>query len=218
MNEFPRRDLTWQDGHVSAKDREAMLDQRGVVVWLTGLSASGKSTIARELEKRLVASGILAYHLDGDNLRHGLCSDLGFSEADRQENIRRVGEVCAVLADAALFVVASFISPYISGRDRVRATVRSNRFLEVYVDAPLDICESRDPKGLYRKARSGAIADFTGIDAPYEPPVDPDLHLPTGEASVGSCVDRIVELLRSRGFLPDWERTTARKDPGEAIQ
>ena len=171
------------------------------LVWLTGLSGSGKSTIARSLESRLHAEQKLAYVLDGDAVRRGLNSDLGFSDADRAENIRRAGHVAAMLADAGVIVIAAFISPFRRDRDRVRELVGDERFLEVFLDAPIDVCEQRDPKGLYAKARAGEIADFTGISSPYEAPTSPALVLRTGEMDVDACVDAIHAELARRGFL-----------------
>jgi adenylyl-sulfate kinase len=172
------------------------------VLWLTGLSGSGKSTIAAALEAALVASGHLAYVLDGDNLRHGLNSDLGFAPAARAENIRRVGEVAALFADAGVLTLTSFISPYRADREAARSAVGAERFLEVFVDAPLALCEQRDPKQLYRRARAGEIADFTGVTAPYEPPERPDLTLDTATLDPAACVASLLALLERRGFLP----------------
>jgi adenylyl-sulfate kinase len=188
-------------GHVAEHERAELLGQRGAVVWLTGLSASGKSTIAYALERRLVSAGHAAYVLDGDNVRHGLNADLGFSPEDRDENIRRVGETTALFAEAGVIVVAAFISPYRAGRDRARQAVGPERFLEVFLDAPLEVCERRDPKGLYKKARAGEIPNFTGIDAPYERPAAPEMMLDTDTLGVEDCVDRIVKTLAMRGFL-----------------
>jgi len=195
--------ITWHDGDVTAEQRRRVLGHRGCVIWLTGLSGSGKSTIARALEQRLVGGGRAAYVLDGDNIRHRLNSDLGFSPQQRDENIRRVGEVGALFADAGLIAIVAFISPYRAARDRARAAAPAGAFVEVFVDAPLDVCETRDPKGLYRKARAGEIEQFTGIDAPYEPPAKPELLLRTGHESVDECVDRIVEYLTAEGVLLD---------------
>ncbi len=182
--------------------REACLGQRGCVIWLTGLSGSGKSTIARAMEKRLVEAGRFAYVLDGDNVRHGLNADLGFSADDREENIRRIGHVAALLADAGCITITSFISPYRRGRDQARAVVAEGRFIEAYLDVSLDECERRDPKSLYKKARAGEIREFTGIDAPYEPPLSPELSLRTGECDVDQCVSRLCGLLVERDLLP----------------
>ena len=189
--------LTWHGGAVSADDRARATGGRGATVWLTGLSGSGKSTIAVALERALIDGGRAAYRLDGDNVRHGLCRDLGFSAADRAENVRRVGEACKLFADAGVVAVASFISPYRADRDAVRAIHEAAGlpFHEVFVDTPLAVCESRDPKGLYAKARAGEIRGFTGIDDPYEPPVSAELVLRTDEHSVDDCVTRCVEQL-----------------------
>jgi adenylyl-sulfate kinase len=169
------------------------LAKRGAVVWLTGLSGSGKSTVAQALAEVLSRAGHNAYVLDGDRLRTGLNADLGFSPDDRAENIRRAGEVAALFADAGVIAIAAFISPYRVGRDAARRAAGAQRFIEVFLDTPIKECERRDPKGLYRRARAGEIADFTGISAPYEPPPDPDLHITGG--SVEETVGRICRLL-----------------------
>ncbi len=178
-----------------------LLGQRGCVVWLTGLSGSGKSTIGFALEERLVRDGHAAYVLDGDNIRHGLNGDLGFSPEDREENIRRIGEVAALFADAGLITISAFISPYRRDRDRARAAAGEGRFVEVFVDAPVEICERRDPKGLYVKARAGEIKDFTGVSAPYEPPLSPEVVLETQNKTVDECVDDILGYLTGSGIL-----------------
>jgi adenylylsulfate kinase len=193
--------VTWHPGAVDATARERLLGQRGAVVWLTGLSGAGKSTVARAVEERLVTAGRLAYVLDGDNLRHGLNADLGFSPADRSENVRRAGAVAALMADAGLLVLAAFISPYRADRDAARHAVPPGRFLEVAVEAPLALCAARDPKGLYARARSGGLADLTGVSAPYEPPLEPDLVLATADTPVAACADAVVALLARRGLL-----------------
>lgn len=193
--------LTPHHGHVSPAQRAALLGQRGAVLWLTGLSGSGKSTLAYAVERRLVAEGRAAYVLDGDNVRHGLCADLGFTAADRDENIRRVGEVAALFAEAGLIAIASFISPYAAARQRARERAGDDAFVEVHLDAPLEVCERRDPKGLYKKARAGEIPNFTGISAPYEVPEEPSLRVDTDALSVEASVDRVVAHLRERGFL-----------------
>jgi adenylyl-sulfate kinase len=192
---------TRTSGRVARTDRERLLGQRGCVVWLTGLSGSGKSTLAHRLERRLVEAGRLAFVLDGDNLRHGLCGDLGFGPADRSENIRRAGEVASLLAEVGAIVLAAFISPYRADRQRVRQTVGAGRFLEVHVDAPLAVCEARDPKGLYKKARAGAIPEFTGIDAPYEPPEAPEVRVDTGRLGIDEAAAAIERALAAGGFL-----------------
>ena len=199
MTSHPRN-LTRHAGAVPRRDRERLLGQRGAVIWFTGLSGSGKSTVAHAVEQRLAAAGRLTYVLDGDNVRHGLCKDLGFAPADRSENIRRVGEVAALLVDTGVLVLTSFISPYRSDRAAVRQIVGED-FVEVFVDAPLEVCEARDPKGLYKKARNGEIAEFTGISAPYEAPEHPDLHLRTGSQPLAACVTAVHDLLAARGLL-----------------
>jgi adenylyl-sulfate kinase len=174
----------------------------GLVVWFTGRPAAGKSTLAVALQERLAARGLATFVLDGDILRQGLCADLGFSRADRSENIRRVGELAAILAKAGLVTIVAFISPYADDRDRARAASPQGRFLEVYLSATLEACESRDPKGNYAKARAGLIKGFTGIDDPYEPPQAPDLALPTHELTKQECLDLLEDLLRRRGLVP----------------
>ena len=188
-------------GEVDAAQREGVLGQRGCVVWLTGLSASGKSTIAAAFERRMVSAGRVAYVLDGDNVRRGLCGDLGFSPADRDENIRRAGQVAALFADAGVVAVVAFISPYRAARRRAREMVPPGRFVEAFVDTTLEECERRDPKGLYRKARAGEIDDFTGVDAPYEVPASPELRLPTADTTPRQCAAMIVDFLEARGLL-----------------
>ena len=184
--------ITFHRGKVSRNDRFSVLGQKGVAVWMTGLSASGKSTIAVETEKILIGMGKAVYRIDGDNLRHGLNSDLGFSEKDRFENIRRAAEVCALFVDAGLIVLASFISPLASMRSLAREKT-GDSFIEVYVKADVETCEKRDPKGLYKKARAGEIPDFTGVTAPYEVPRSPDLVLDTERYSIEECVRILVD-------------------------
>jgi len=188
--------IYWTRGKVTAEQRARQNGHSGCVVWLTGLSAAGKSTIATELERELFSQGKHAYVLDGDNIRHGLCSDLGFSPEDRKENIRRIGEVAKLLADAGFICITAFISPYRSDRDLARNIAPPGKFLEVYLNVPLEICEKRDPKGLYAKARAGQLKEFTGISAPYEPPHSAELELPTGQLAVGECVAAILEQLK----------------------
>jgi adenylyl-sulfate kinase len=185
--------ITWTRGKVTSDQRALQNGHRGCVVWFTGLSAAGKSTIATELERELFSRGKHAYVLDGDNIRHGLCSDLGFAPADRKENIRRIGEVAKLFADAGFICITAFISPYRSDRDLARKIAPEGRFIEVYVNASLAVCELRDPKGLYVKARAGKISDFTGISAPYEPPLKPEIEMRTDQLSVEECVARILE-------------------------
>jgi adenylylsulfate kinase len=195
--------VVWHSGDVGRAHREAMLGQRAGTVWFTGLSGSGKSTVAVAVERHLAGAGRLCYRLDGDNLRHGLNGDLGFAEADRTENIRRTGEVCRLLVDAGVIVLASFVSPFRADRDAVRAMHRSAEmpFLEVYVEVPLEVAEARDPKGLYQKARAGEIRGFTGIDQPYEAPDRAELVLPTASLSVEESAESVVGMLRDQGFV-----------------
>jgi len=173
--------------------------QSGCVVWLTGLSGAGKSTIAEELERSLLSQGRPTYVLDGDKLRTGLCSDLGFSPADRTENIRRVAEVAKLFADAGLICIVAFISPYRADRARARSLMPEGKFIEAYLSAPLEVCEQRDPKGLYARARAGLVKDFTGISAPYEPPLNPELELRTADQSVTDCVAKLRAKLAELG-------------------
>jgi adenylylsulfate kinase len=203
MSDDPRsRNLTWHAGRVTREARAQRLGHQGAVLWLTGLSGSGKSTLSRALEEALLARGALAYVLDGDNLRHGLNRDLGFSEADRTENIRRVGEVARLMVDAGLICVTAFISPYRADRAQARALIGSEApFFEVYVKTPLEVCEQRDPKQLYRKARAGEIKNFTGLDAPYEEPENPELVVETHLHPLETCVAQVLAALEARGIL-----------------
>ncbi|UJR80019.1 adenylyl-sulfate kinase [Sandaracinus amylolyticus] len=196
------RNLTWHAGEVSAADRARALGHGAATVWLTGLSGSGKSTLCRRVERALVERGVGAYVLDGDNVRMGLNADLGFGAKDREENIRRIGEVAKLMTDAGLVVLTAFISPFRADRARVRSIVPAGQFFEVHVATSIEECERRDPKGLYAKARRGEIRDFTGIDSPYEPPDAPELVV--GHDGVGADVNaaRIVEMLEVRGIVP----------------
>jgi adenylylsulfate kinase len=193
--------ITWHEGHVTRSQREAVLRQRGVTVWLTGLSGSGKSTVAVAAEHALVERGRLAYVLDGDNIRHGLNSNLGFSPDDRTENIRRIGEVAKLFTDSGIIVFTAFISPYRADRDKVRAIMEDGDFIEVLMDASLETCESRDVKNLYQKARAGEIPEFTGVSAPYEAPVDPELVLDTNAQTVEDSVAGLMGYLEEHGYL-----------------
>jgi len=195
--------ITWHPGHVTREERMNLLGQRPCCLWLTGLSACGKSTIAMALEQVLIQRGYPAYVLDGDNIRHGLNKNLGFSPEDRAENIRRIGEVAKLFVDAGLLVITSFISPYREDRDNVRRLLAPGEFVEVFVDAPVDVCASRDPKGLYEKAMRGEIKSFTGVspDAPYEPPLSPEIHLRTHEQTVEECVATLLDYLQRKGYL-----------------
>ena len=192
--------ITFHGGKVTNMERFEILGQKGLVVWLTGLSASGKSTIAVEAEKQLANMGRSVYRLDGDNIRFGLNSDLGFSERDRFENIRRIAEVCALFQDAGLIVIASFISPLSSMRQIAREKA-GNNFVEVYVKASVEVCAKRDPKGLYEKALKGDIENFTGVSAPYEEPENPELILDTEKDSVKDCVKQLIEEILKRSQI-----------------
>jgi len=193
--------VVWHSHAVDQDTRSEQKNQRPLVIWFTGLSASGKSTIAGALEQILTHQGYHTYLLDGDNVRHGLCGDLGFSDADRQENIRRVGEVAKLVADAGLIALAAFISPFCADRDLVREIMPDGQFIEVFVDASLDVCKERDPKGLYEKAVRGEIKQFTGIDSPYEAPKNAEVHLRAGEISVAEAVNQLLAYLHEIGAL-----------------
>jgi adenylylsulfate kinase len=183
---------------VSKAAREALMDQRAVLVWFTGLSGSGKSTLAVQLEAQLHEQGFKTYLLDGDNVRVGLNKDLSFTDAGRVENIRRIGEVAKLMLDAGVIVLSAFISPFQSDRDQVRQIIGSDNYIEVFVDAPLELCEERDVKGLYKKARAGEVKNFTGIDSPYEKPHQPDIVIETGRLSVDDSIDRLLQFIAPR--------------------
>lgn len=195
--------ITFHPGSVTASERVEFLKQKGITIWLTGLSASGKSTIACALEQHLLHLHKFVYRLDGDNVRFGLNKDLGFDEKSRNENIRRIGEVSKLFADSACIVIAAFISPYIADRALARSVhnVADIPFVEVFIDAPLHVAEQRDPKGLYKKARAGEVKDFTGISAPYEPPEQPEIHIKTDQTDVTESVRTITEYLISHGYI-----------------
>lgn len=201
MSETKSTNIVWHHGNITRDDRIAMMKQKGLTLWFTGLSGSGKSTIAVELEHALMENGHQAYILDGDNIRHGLNKNLGFSPEDRTENIRRVGEVAKLFTDANLITITAFISPYRADREQVRALFTDGEFIEVYVKCPLDVCEGRDPKGLYKKARAGQIPDFTGISAPYEEPSNPEITLDTSELSVEDSVRKLLAHLEEKGRI-----------------
>ncbi len=198
LQQHVSQDVTWQSSKVAAAERARLLHEEPATVWLTGLSGAGKSTIAFELERTLIASGHPVYVLDGDNIRHGLSRDLGFSPEDRTENIRRVAEVAKLFNEAGLLVITSFISPYRADRDLARAIIGGERFIETYLSTSLQVCEQRDPKGLYRKVRQGVIPEFTGISAPYEAPESAEIILDTGLLSVSDCVADIMQKLAPR--------------------
>ena len=187
---------------ITKEDRRSLNEHGSLILWFTGLPSSGKSTIANELEKKLITMGIRTYILDGDNVRMGLCKDLGFSEEDRGENIRRIGEVSKLFVDSGAIVLSAFVSPYIVDRDAVRGLVEDGEFVEVFVDAPLAVCEERDVKGLYKKAREGIIKGFTGIDDPYEAPLNPEITIDTSKLSLEEGVNFIFDYLEKKGVLP----------------
>ena len=195
------QNLIWCDTGIERKKREEKNRSRSRVFWLTGLSGAGKSTIARELNLRLFKKGYHAYVLDGDNIRHGLNSDLGFSPEDRQENIRRIGEVAKLFVDAGFIVITAFISPYREDREKARLLLAKGDFIEVYVKADVSVCEKRDPKGFYKKARQGLIQNFTGISAPYEAPENPEIVVNTENHTVKESVDQIMQYLEDKIFL-----------------
>ena len=201
MAEQKATNITWHEGSVSRGEREQLLNQKGVTVWMTGLSASGKSTIACILEQMLLHKRKHAYRLDGDNIRMGLNKNLGFSAEDRAENIRRIGEVAKLFADAGVIAITSFISPYKKDRDAVRAGCKPGEFIEVYVNVSLAAAEKRDPKGLYKKARAGQLKGFTGIDDPYEAPEKPEIVIETESTEPGAAATQILQYLEDRGYL-----------------
>ena len=203
MSEQKSTNVRWHDGKVSSQDRDNLLRQRGVTLWMTGLSGSGKSTIAVALEKALFEKGRLSYRLDGDNIRLGINKNLGFSADDRKENIRRIGEVAKLFADAGVITLASFISPYRNDRDEVRKIHKKAGllFVEIFVDCALESAEHRDPKGLYKKARLGEIKNFTGIDDPYEPPLSPEIHLLSDQMTLDAEVNVIMSYLSKMGVM-----------------
>ena len=193
--------IVWHQHFIDKAARSAQKGHKPALLWFTGLSGSGKSTLAGALEAELMQRGIHTYLLDGDNVRHGLCSDLGFATADRQENLRRVGEVAKLMVDAGLVVLAAFVSPYRAERDAIRARFTQEEFIEVFVDTPLAACEARDPKGLYKKARAGEIKHFTGIDDPYETPLQPEIRLVNDELPIAEGVARLLAALQQHGVL-----------------
>lgn len=202
-NKNQSTNIVWHDGEVSRDDRSRVLGHQGCTLWLTGLSGSGKSTVGVALEQALNARGVLAYRLDGDNVRHGLNANLGFGADDRKENIRRIGEVAKLFADAGVVTISSFISPYQRDRDQVRKIHEDAglKFLEVFINTPIEICEQRDPKGLYKKARAGEIKGFTGIDDPYELPESPEIEVKTGDLSIQDAANQLVDALISHKII-----------------
>lgn len=197
------QNIVWHHATVTRQRREALHGHRSVVLWFTGLPASGKSTLAHAVEEALHRRGCRSFVLDGDNVRHGLCQDLGFTLADRSENMRRVGELAKLFLEAGSIVLTAFISPLRLEREKVRALIPHGDFLEIYCAAPLDVCERRDPKGLYAKARRGEIRDFTGISSPYEIPLNPELVIDTEQKGLADCVESVTNLLVQRGVLAD---------------
>lgn len=195
------RNIWWHNSTITRKDRERLNGHKGVTIWLTGLSGSGKSTIAQKLEERLFEMGVHTFILDGDNVRFGLNKDLGFSRKDRDENIRRIGEVAKLFTNAGIINIIAFISPYISDRERAREIQPKGDFIEVYVKCPLYICETRDPKGLYKKARAGEIKNFTGINDPYEEPINPELVIDTANLNVENAVNQILDYLVEKNII-----------------
>lgn len=193
--------IVWHEHHVTKAQRAKIKGQKPCILWFTGLSGSGKSTIANAVELKLNELGKHTYLLDGDNVRMGLNKGLGFSQEDRVENIRRVGEVSKLFVDAGVIVLTAFISPFQQEREQVRSLVQKGEFIEVFVDTPLEVCERRDPKGLYKKARDGAIPDFTGISSPYEVPTKAEIHIKNDNIGVDACVDKVIEYLKSKGYL-----------------
>jgi adenylylsulfate kinase len=194
-------DLVWHHATVTRERRAILNGHKACVLWFTGLSGAGKSTLAHAVEEQLHQLGCRTFVLDGDNVRHGLSSNLGFSEADRKENIRRIGEVAKLMIEAGVITLTAFISPFRADREAVRNLVPHGEFLEIYCNTPIDVCEQRDPKGLYQLARSGLIPDFTGVSAPYEAPANPELVLKPAECSIPECVGLVMHLLRERGVI-----------------
>ncbi|OGQ78286.1 MAG: adenylyl-sulfate kinase [Deltaproteobacteria bacterium RIFOXYA12_FULL_58_15] len=197
----PHPNLVWHNAVVRTQQREKALGQSGCVVWLTGLSGVGKSTLAVNLDKALYDRGKHSFILDGDNVRHTLCADLGFSASDRAENIRRVSQVSRLFRDAGMICIVAFISPFREDRDRARKIIGDDRFVEAYLEAPLSVCEERDPKGLYAKVRAGEISEFTGISSPYEVPENPEIVLHTADESIGESVNRMLTFLDTKGLV-----------------
>ena len=201
MNEQKATNVVWHDHKVKREEREQLLKQKGVILWFTGLSGSGKSTVANEVAYKLHEKGKLAYILDGDNIRHGLNKNLGFSPEDRKENIRRISEVANLFADAGIITITAFISPYAKDRNFCRELAGEGRFLEIFAKASLETCEKRDPKGMYKKARAGEIKDFTGIDAPYEAPENPEVIVDTDKETVDESAEKVLKKLEELGLL-----------------
>ncbi|WP_017443602.1 adenylyl-sulfate kinase [Gayadomonas joobiniege] len=197
MNE----NIVWHTTNVSKTERSAQKKQKPCILWFTGLSGSGKSTVANAVEAQLFEAGAHSYLLDGDNVRHGINKDLSFSDEDRIENIRRIGEISKLFVDSGLLVLTAFISPFRGDREMVRNLVEQGEFIEVFIDTPLAVCEQRDPKGLYKKARDGKIPHFTGISSPYEAPEEPEIHIKTADKSIAECAEQVVSYLREQGYF-----------------
>lgn len=193
--------VVWHHATVTRVRREAQNGHRGAIIWFTGFSGAGKSTLAHAVEEELYQRGCRTFVLDGDNVRHGLCGDLGFSTKDRVENIRRIGEMAKLFMEAGVIVLTAFISPYRADRERVRGMVEHGDFIEIFCDSSIAVCESRDVKGLYKKARAGQIAEFTGISSPYEAPANPELTVNTGAAELGVCVDQVIAEMMQRNII-----------------
>ncbi|MDX8385998.1 MAG: adenylyl-sulfate kinase [Gallionella sp.] len=208
MNSSPEKssNVVWHNATVTRQRREKMNGHGSVILWFTGLSGAGKSSLAHAVEEKLHQLNCHTFVFDGDNVRHGLCADLGFSADDRVENIRRVGEMAKLFAEAGVIALTAFISPFRDDRERVRSLVPHSDFLEIYCHCPLEICEQRDVKGLYKRARAGEIKDFTGISSPYEAPTDPELVVETGTMSMEDSVAKVMNLLRERGIIPDLQQ------------
>jgi len=197
----PDKNIVWHHATVTRARREMQNGHRGAIVWFTGLSGSGKSTLAHAVEETLHQQGCRTFVLDGDNVRHGLCGDLGFSSKDRIENIRRIGEMAKLFMEAGVIVLTAFISPYRADRERVRGMVEHGDFIEIFCNAPIEVCEARDVKGMYKKARAGQIAEFTGISSPYEAPENPELSVNTGGAELDACVRQVIDEMVQRGLI-----------------
>lgn len=193
---------TWHTATIDRQDRQQLNGHRSAILWFTGLSGAGKSTLAHAVEERLHAMGCRTYVLDGDNVRHGLCGDLGFTAQDRSENIRRIGEVAKLMMDAGLIALTAFISPFRADRDRVRGMVAPGEFIEIHCHCPVEVCETRDVKGLYQRARTGEVKEFTGISSPYEAPLHPELTVDTATQPLHACAAQVLDYLEVRGLLP----------------
>lgn len=204
--EKKEKHLYWHESSIGVKDRWERYGYKSCALWFTGLSASGKSTLANALSKEFHEMGIRSYVLDGDNIRHGLNKNLGFSPEDRKENIRRIGEVAKLFVDAGLIVMSAFISPYREDRDNVRRLLEENKFIEIFLECPISECEKRDPKGIYKKAKAGEIKEFTGVSAPYEKPESPEIILETDKMTVEQCVDALLDYLMTSGYIKNSEK------------